>query len=398
MKPTHLALAAAALISAASCSDPPGGEPPPAAGKPDAQATVDASASATTPDARPTTLPDAAVDASPDVPAGGVADAAADAGADPTVDGGADAAPDAGAPDGAPRALASRSVGYARSSLQNLPALAATIDLRKLTHLIITFANPTATEPLALSSSNADVATMVAAGHAAGIKVLVAIGGSTGTPRVLPHLAPDKLPAYVQTVVDFADTHGFDGVDVDVEDASVSLASYEALVDGLSAALKPKQKLVTAAVARWFDAQISAAALAKMDFISVMAYDACNNAAPVPCQHSTYEGAVRELDHFVKTRGVPAAKVVLGVPFYGYCWGPACPGPAPFYSDIVKRFPGAEAMDFIDMPDVKVSYNGRATIERKAKLGRAHGGVMFWHLAADAPAPQSLLDVIAGAL
>ena len=50
------------------------------------------------------------------------------------------------------------------------------------------------------------------------------------------------------------------------------------------------------------------------------------------------------------------------------------------------------------MPDAKVSYNGRATVERKAKLGRANGGVMFWHLAADAPPPHSLLDVIVGAL
>jgi hypothetical protein len=43
-------------------------------------------------------------------------------------------------------------------------------------------------------------------------------------------------------------------------------------------------------------------------------------------------------------------------------------------------------------------YNGPATIQRKTKLGRLYGGVMIWHLAADAPPPHSLLDVIAAAL
>ena len=253
MKPTTLALAALTLIASARCSNPPASSPaeagapsfdaapvrPPAIGTLSDAAAVapDSGPHASGPDA-PATTPDAGPPTAPP-------DARLDT-----------AGADAGAPDGAARTLASRSVGYARSSLGNLPALAAIVDLRKLTHLIITFANPSATAPLALSSSDADVATLVSAGHAAGIKVLVAIGGASGTVRVLPELTPARLPAFVQTVVAFADKHGFDGVDVDVEDASVSPASYEALVMGLSAALVPRQKLVTAAVARWFDRQI----------------------------------------------------------------------------------------------------------------------------------------------
>jgi chitinase len=411
MRAINLVVAFVALLAGVGCSKEPGGNAPgPDGGASGADASSmrpppggGGSGGGTQPDSGPDRPPvvDAAPAVTPDT-GPGPTDATGAGDTNPATDAVTNA-PDAGAadtggPDGAVRPLANRVVGYARSSLGNLPQLAATVDLRKLTHLIITFANPTATAPLALSSSDADVATIVSAGHAAGIKVLVAIGGASGTVRTLPFLAPDKLPAFVETVVAFADARGFDGVDVDVEDASISPASYEGLVMGLSAALKPRGKLVTAAVARWFDRQISAAALAQMDFVSVMAYDACNNNAPTPCPHSSYDTAVQELDHFVKVRSVPASKAVLGVPFYGYCWGTACPGPAPFYSEIVGRFPGAEAMDFLDMPDVKISYNGRATIERKAKLGRAHGGVMFWHLAADAPAPRSLLDVINGAL
>jgi hypothetical protein len=389
MKSMHLALAGAILVAAAACpGDPIPGSSAPGTGS----APIDAAAPKPP---QGSTAADAATPA-PDTAGPPRSDAAPPP---VTADAAPDAAADARLPDAAALApLASRSVGYARSSLMNYPALAASVDLRKLTHLILSFANPTATAPLALSSSDADVALMVNAAHAAGVKVLVAIGGSTGTPRVLPQLAPDKLKAFVQTVLDFADARGFDGVDVDVEDANITAATYEALVMGLSAGLKPKQKLLTAAVARWFDGQITAAALAQMDFISVMAYDGCNSSAPTPCQHSTYETAMRDLDHYVNTRKVPASKVVLGVPFYGYCWGTGCASPAMTYAEILQRYPGSEDKDLVDTPDAKVYFNGRATIERKAKLGRSHGGVMFWHLAGDAVGPRSLLDVIAGAL
>jgi hypothetical protein len=336
----------------------------------------DARASGTTPD-KPVT-PDASPvtpDAKPASPDGGTGDRPASGGK-----------------------LASRVVAYARSSLGNLPALAASVDFHKITHLIITFANPTPTAPLALSSNDADVAKIVTAAHEAGAKVLVALGGATHSAEILPVLAPDKVQAFVQTVVTFMEAHDFDGVDIDVEDAGVPPANYEALVTGLRAALEPKQKLLSAALATWFDSQVTAAAIAKFDFISVMAYDACNNSSPTPCDHSPYQLTVDEVDHFVGKRKVPADKVVVGVPFYGYCWGTGCTNPSPYYSEIVMKFPGAESKDFIDTPEAKLSYNGRATVEKKAKLGRMNGGVMFWHLAADAPAPSSLLDVIGSAL
>jgi GH18 family chitinase len=273
-----------------------------------------------------------------------------------------------------------------------LPELTRRLDLRRLTHVVVTFANPTATDMVALPSTDADVAVLVTAAHEAGVKVLVAIGGSSGSAKILPLLAPDKVKAYVEAVLAFADARNFDGVDIDVEASMVSPTDYGALVSGLSAGLKPKQKLLSAAVATWFDAQIPDAALAQMDFINLMAYDACGSWTAA-CEHSTYDFAVRTVDHFVKVRKVPPAKVVLGIPLYGYCWGTACSGPALFYSEILTRFPGAAATDWIDMPNLKISYNGRATIERKAMLGRANGGVMFWHLAADATGSESLLNL-----
>jgi chitinase len=389
---TKLAVLALAGALTGGCSKE---EPAP----PCETATCPAPPSGPTPDAaQPVPVPGPGPDAA--VPTSSNDDAApGDAAAPLTPDSGAPPTADAAAPvaDAVARTLTTRSVGYARSSLGNFPALAARTDFSKLTHLDITFANPTATEPVALASSDADVALMVSAAHAAGVKVLVAIAGSSGTPKVVPLIAPDKVQAYTQAVVAFAETHGFDGVDVDIEDAAVNPAHYQAFIAALSAALKPKQKLLTAAVATWFDAQITDAAFAQMDFVSVMAYDKCGSWTDA-CEQATYDVAVQDLDHFVNARKLPASKVVLGVPFYGYCWGEACGMPAFTYAEILARFPGAEQKDWLEMPGLKLSYNGRATIERKAKLGRAHGGVMFWHLAADATGPQSLLDLVVSTL
>ena len=300
-------------------------------------------------------------------------------------------------PDGGVRG-ASRSVVYARSSLGNLPALSATVNLHEITHLIIAFANPTDTAPLALASSDADVAVLVSAAHAAGAKVLVSIGGATHGPQVLPQLAPDKVQAFVQTIVAFADARDFDGVDIDIEGVAFPAAGYEALAQGLSAALQPRGKLLTAAVAPSLDSRITPAAMALMDFVSVMPFDVCTGSSPTPCQHSTYEHSVEMLDHYVEGRKLPADRVVLGVPFYGYCWGTGCGTSLLTYAEILARFPDAGDGDVVDRPDAKAYYNGPTTIERKAKLGRQYGGVMVWHLAADAPPPHSLLDVVASAL
>ena len=47
--------------------------------------------------------------------------------------------------------------------------------------------------------------------------------------------------------------------------------------------------------------------------------------------------------------GVPASKINLGVPFYGYCWG-SCPGGSAkymLYKDILNKFPNAWQSDWI---------------------------------------------------
>ena len=76
---------------------------------------------------------------------------------------------------------------------------------------------------------------------------------------------------------------------------------------------------------------------------------------------------------------------MLGVPFYGYCWG-NCNGQGSayvLYKDIVARFPDAWNADWIDQDGATYSYNGVATMKAKVALGNQYGGVMIWELGGD---------------
>ena len=117
-----------------------------------------------------------------------------------------------------------------------------------------------------------------------------------------------------------------------------------------------------------------------------------------PGPHSPYDEAVAALKYFGEERGIPKAKLVLGVPFYGYGFGPELTSPAATMSfkQIVETFPGAEAADQWDMPGGKIMYyNGIPTIRRKTALAKELGsGVMIWQILGDADGDKSLLKAI----
>jgi hypothetical protein len=90
--------------------------------------------------------------------------------------------------------------------------------------------------------------------------------------------------------------------------------------------------------------------------------------------------------------------MTLGVPFYGYGYGPELTSPAISmnYREIVSKFPGAETKDEWKMPDGKtLYYNGIPTIKQKTILaGEKASGIMIWQVRGDARGPKSLLKVI----
>ncbi len=275
----------------------------------------------------------------------------------------------------------------------NLDTESAKIDFDKITHLNIAFINPDAAGTFTAPEG---LAAAVKRAQQKKVKVLFSFAGGSPPAYLKNLLKPGNRPLLVSNMIAFADKYDFDGIDVDLEGDFID-SNYEAFIIALSDSLKPRNKLLSAAVATWNGNTISDRALRLFDFINVMSYD---NTGPwnkqKPGPHATYESAVRDFNYWNTGRSVLAKKITLGLPFYGYGFGPDIQESFS-YKDIVILYPGAENADSISIPQKgSIYYNGMLTIKKKVDfvVGKKAGGVMIWHLFADAAGANSLLSVI----
>ena len=126
-------------------------------------------------------------------------------------------------------------------------------------------------------------------------------------------------------------------------------------------------------IGRWL---VEDAVFGIVDFLNLMAYD---GGTP----HSPYSLAEQSLGYW-RGRGLPQAKAVLGVPFYGR-------DPYTAYQDLVAMDPDAPNKDQVG----DVYYNGIPTIQQKTQLAASDGaGIMAWELSMDTLDETSLLRAI----
>lgn len=287
-------------------------------------------------------------------------------------------------------------VGYVPNWVQT-PGYAESLPYSNLTHLHIAFENPTnATGGLSHHPVD-DV--IVAQAHRAGIWVLLSVGGggAAGNPamkeRYATLMAPGRRTDFLASLADVVERHGFDGLDVDVEGPSIT-QDYDGFVKALSEVLRPRGKLLTAALSQGYGgARVSSSTLALFDYINVMAYDGAGPWSPgTPGPHSSIAFAQTNVTYWLG-RGVERSRLILGVPFYGYGFGAAFRNGVYPYSELVARFPGAAAVDVVGST---IWYNGIPTIVSKVRWARAEhlGGVMIWSIDMDAPGPDSLLRAV----
>ncbi len=300
-------------------------------------------------------------------------------------------------------------VGYI-PSYKGLRAVADKTDLSKLTHLNLAFANPAAGgsflnggNPACMeSATGADISYVVQKAHAAGVKVLVSVAGGvipgcSGDWQSL--LQPGSRSTVVNSLTQFVNTYGLDGVDVDLEGALLTAidraGNYTPFIQNLRSALPGK--LITAATATYEGGMIPISSLPHFDFVTIMSYDAVGPGwGQVGVEHSPYSLAQSNIATW-QARGLTKDKLVLGVPFYGYGFN----GYAASYgfSDIVNQFGAAAAQkDLIGTLCAScgyVTYNGIPTIKAKTRLALQQGsGVMIWELSQDATGANSLLSAI----
>lgn len=283
----------------------------------------------------------------------------------------------------------------------DLKSFAPQINYAKLTHINIAFENPT--DAKGTVSFNTENQQLITQAHAHGVKILVSIGGGSASEnksmrtRYFDLISTAKRAGFIAQLAAYLNVHGFDGLDVDLEGPAIN-RDYGAFIAELAAALKSQKKLLTAALSKGYGGNdVPEAALAHFDFVNVMAYDATGPWQPKsPGQHSSLEFAQSNVDYWLQ-RGLPKARLVLGVPFYGWGFGKAFRQEEYRYADLLKKHPEAASEDQIGDT---IWYNGVPTMQAKAKLVReqALGGIMIWSLNSDAEGDNSLLSAIDAAL
>lgn len=283
-----------------------------------------------------------------------------------------------------------RIVGYL-NSWDSFPNNAANLDYTKLTHLNIAFSNPDTSGDLKII---AGLSTVVNNAHAHNVKALISLGGADlfGTQPNWQHFTnPDSVYNFCKQLLAYIQSNNLDGADVDLE-GNIIGNNYGNFVATLSSVLKPQHKLVTAALATWFADQVPDSCLHYFDFVNLMCYDFTGPWDTAhPGQHAPFSMVVNDLATW-EAKGLPADKIVIGVPFYGHGFYNQNTASDLDFKKLVQQYPDAENTD--QVADT-IYYNGIPTIIQKTKFAKQNaGGIMIWELSEDAPGDKSLLTAI----
>jgi chitinase len=281
------------------------------------------------------------------------------------------------------------------------------------------------------------------------LKILVSVGGWTWSGGFSDAaLTPESRRRFVESAVDFVRRHDLDGFDVDWEYPGLrgngnvhrpeDKENFTALMAELRAALhrktprgrRPLLTFAAGAFTRFLEKTEMDKVQASVDFVNLMTYDFREaqgdalaghhaNLFPHPADKDQQSGdrAVREF----LAAGVPAAKLVLGVPFYGRAWaevegsdgdgGLYQAGKAPredldmHYASLAaligrdgyeRRWDAVSQAPFIWNPlrRIFITYDDPESLRVKSRYVRERGlgGVMFWQYYSDPSG--ALLDAL----
>jgi GH18 family chitinase len=302
--------------------------------------------------------------------------------ADAAGSGAIDAPPGPGEPDATPPPPSTRVVAYLPNYSGSFADWAGSIDFAKMTHLDLAFAKPDGNNNWDMGASDGEVAALVTAAHAHGVKVLASLGGGGGDQAVIARYKDaGNIPALVASLDAFVAAHDFDGVDIDIEDGNNLGANYSQFVDQTIATLRPKGKLVTAAVAQYLQDAMSDDTLHAYDFINVMIY-------------SSYDDSVNEMGYYTGTKGVPKDRVTLGAAFFGADNN----GQEYAFKDILDADGSAWMKDSATVNGRTVHYTGVASMKKLTEYAKGFGGIMFWELSEDTTGDHSLYKAIQGSI
>lgn len=265
------------------------------------------------------------------------------------------------------------------------------IEIEKLTYLNLAFANPDKDGNL-ICDGGFDVKPVIKKGHDAGLKVFISLAGGGKPDTVIwkSLLLPENRTRFITNILKYVEENDLDGVDVDIEGNLLPWVgvNYNPFVVGLKEALHSRGKAITAALgATRLHHNVHQEALEAYDFINVMVYDKTGVWRPDDIgPHSPWSYAEEAIKYWTVDLKIPAEKITLGVPFYGFDFTP----PARYidYSEIIEK---DISLAYRDSSGMRY-YNGIPMIVKKVELAKKTlGGVMIWEIPCDAKGDLSLL-------
>jgi chitinase len=323
--------------------------------------------------------------------------------------------------------------GWMQGTANNGHLPAEVIDYAALTHIIHFSLIPLVGGGIDWNSNSLteiNSSSLISRAHAAGNKVLVAIGGWGSDVAFRDATTHDNLSKFVTNVVNFVRTRGYDGVDLDWELLTTDDApQFIALVAALRTELNSARKKYLLTMAAGWEPGIIARVHRYLDQVNVMTYDMSGAWNGWVTWHNApvYDGGARfpsngkplpSADTYIKSfasAGVPNERLGIGIDFYGYVWTggngtstggsteprqnwvlpPAVKSNVPYFA-IMRDFYSAENYRWdsvacgaylrIDRKgsagDTFVSYDNEASIRSKFEYAIQHGlgGVMIWEL------------------
>ncbi len=252
-----------------------------------------------------------------------------------------------------------------------------------------------------LAGASSQLATLVTAAHAAGVKVDVVVGGGGGQSTALTGVVEAgsaTWQTFAASVQQFASAHGIDGVDLDWEPSSLNgtdQANYGGLIAALkagttgltlSAAVNSGKLAVSTGGAAYV---LNATGVQDLTTINVMAYDLePGNVSPT----GEAESALAGWNSYVTSSGGNLHQVNFGMPFYGTSGTTWANTVADQYGDLLAKYAAANAgalpaptASSLVLKKVTWNYNGPSTIAAKAAyaLDAGDGGVVAWEVGQD---------------
>lgn len=291
------------------------------------------------------------------------------------------------------------------------------VDYSKLTHVIFSFAHPTADGGILLNGDSAinNLRAMVKEADKHNTKVILAVGGwfhinggESYEPFKTAISNSDSRTRLVNELTSIADREQLDGIDIDFEHprSKEDAANLAAFAKELSDQLLPKGKELSIAVYAKIHAVTGTemgfvfyepSTFQHVDHVNIMAYDGqwdggynAANLSPYPFT----EKIVNYWANLFDQNNLPKEKLVLGVPFYAQPEDPAIKQVS--YAAIVNQDPANAANDTVSMNGTTYHYNGVETIKKKTNLALGHGfgGMMLWEAGHDSKGDHSLTTVI----